>query len=234
MKTLRLHLLRHGLTQGNLDGLYIGHTDVPLCEQGREQLLQMKQTYVYPTCKFIISSPLKRCLETAELLFPDVKPLVMEGLIECDFGAFDGRSAAELHEKQPLFDRWLTGDPEVAPPFGESNAAFAKRVCETFRKIVEGLLKTGADDVYIITHGGVLLAILSNFGIPEAAPTDWLTPSGCGYTMRIDPTLWMAGEKAEVIAELPASPQEQADHYYDGWDYYPPDDDFDVSEYLED
>ena len=107
----------------------------------------------------------------------------------------------------------------MKPPFGESNEDFTRRVCSAFARIVEGLLKTGTDDACIITHGGVLMAILSNFGLPEAAATDWLTPSGCGYTMRIDPTLWMAGQKAEVIEEIPLSTQEQADHYYDGWDY---------------
>ena len=53
MKTLRLHILRHGLTQGNLDGLYVGHTDLPLCEAGRAQLLQMKEAYRYPASSFV-------------------------------------------------------------------------------------------------------------------------------------------------------------------------------------
>ena len=53
MKTLRLHLLRHGLTQGNLDGLYIGHTDLPLCEAGRKQLSEMKAQFRYPETQFI-------------------------------------------------------------------------------------------------------------------------------------------------------------------------------------
>ena len=232
MKTLRLHILRHGLTQGNLDGLYVGHTDMPLCEKGRAQLEEMKQQYRYPDAQFVFSSPLKRCLQTAEISFPSVKPMVIDALTEYDFGEYDGKSAAELHEKSPLFDRWLRGEAGVKPPFGESNEDFTRRVCSAFARIVEGLLKTGTDDACIITHGGVLMAILANFGLPEAAATDWLTPSGCGYTLRIDPTLWMAGQKAEVIEEIPLSSQEQADRYYDGWDYYPDDDDFDVSEYV--
>ena len=65
MKTLRLHILRHGLTQGNLDGLYVGHTDMPLCEKGKAQLEEMKQQYRYPDTQFIFSSPLQRCLQTA-------------------------------------------------------------------------------------------------------------------------------------------------------------------------
>ena len=232
MKTLRLHLLRHGLTQGNLDGLYIGHTDLPLCEAGRKQLSEMKAQFRYPETQFIFSSPLKRCLETAEILYPGVRPMVIDALTEYDFGEYDGRSAEELHEKSPIFDRWLAGEPEIKPPFGESNEDFTRRVCSAFARIVEGLLKTGTDDAVILSHGGVLMAIMANFALPEAPATDWLMPSGCGYTLRIDPTLWMAGQKAEALEEIPLSSQEQSDRYYEGWDYYPDDDDFDVSEFV--
>ena len=232
MKTLRLHLLRHGLTQGNVDGLYIGHTDLPLSEAGIAQLKAMKRDYRYPDCGVVFSSPLQRCTETAKLLFPDAKLIDLDALIEYDFGEFEGRTAEELHKKQPLFDRWLAGEPDVTPPFGESNAEFAKRVCDVFSHIVDGLFKTNTDDACVMTHGGVLMTIMANFALPEAKPTDWLAPSGCGYTLRLDPLLWMAGQKAEAIEEIPLSPQEQADTWYDGWDYYPNDDDFDVSEYV--
>ena len=46
MLYFKLHLIRHGLTQGNLDGRYIGSgTDLPLCEEGRAQLAQLKARF---------------------------------------------------------------------------------------------------------------------------------------------------------------------------------------------
>lgn len=230
MKTYRIHLIRHGLTQGNLDGLYIGHTDVPLCSQGREQILQMKNDMTYPNTSFIFTSPLKRCLETCELIYPQVKPIVINELIEYDFGEFEGKTAEELHEKQPLFDSWLAGAKGVEPPFGESNEAFAKRVCSCFVKIVDGIIKAKTDDVVIVTHGGVISTILSNCALPEASPAEWLTPSGCGFTLRVTPQIWLSGRKLEVIEEIPYISNEGG-NYYDGWDYYP-EDDYDISEYL--
>ena len=222
------------ITKGNLEGLYIGHTDTELCAEGKEQLFQMKKEYTFPQSSFIFSSPLKRCLETAEILYPNVKPIVIDGLIEYNFGSFDGKDAAELHEKHPLFDSWLAGEKGVAPPFGETNEDFAKRVCLAFMKIVDAIVKTGTDNAVIITHGGVMTSILSYFGLPEAAAHEWLAPAGCGYTLRITPSLWSAGKKLEVVREIPLTEEADA-NYYDGWDYYPQDDDdFDVSQYLYD
>lgn len=49
MKTFKLHLIRHGITAGNLQGLYIGSgTDLPLCDEGRAQLADLKERFDYP------------------------------------------------------------------------------------------------------------------------------------------------------------------------------------------
>lgn len=231
MRTYRLHLIRHGLTQGNLDGLYIGHTDMPLCSDGITQIEDMKREMNYPKVSVVFSSPLKRCTQTAHLIYPETEPIVINELIEYDFGEFEGRCAAELHEKQPLFDRWLAGEKDVKPPFGESNEDFSRRICECFVKIVDGILKTGTDDACIITHGGVIMTLLENFALPEAKAHEWITPSGCGYTLRITPSLWTSGKKLEAIEEIPTA-SVQNGNYYDGWDYYPSDDDFDISQYI--
>jgi len=91
----------------------------------------------------------------------------------------------------------------VEPPFGESNEAFAKRVCEGFIKIIDGLIKTETDRAAIVTHGGVMMALLTNFGLPQLPMHEWITPNGCGYTLRITPSLWMRGHKLEVVYEFP-------------------------------
>lgn len=234
MKTYRIHLIRHGLTQDNIDGVYSGRNETPLSEDGRNQLLSMKEEYKYPMVDFVFTSPLKRCTETAEILYPHLKPIVIDDLTEYNFGEFEGRTAQELHEKEPLFDRWLMGDENIKPPFGESNREFTNRICSAFVKIVDGVVKSGIDNIAIVTHGGVISTLLANFGLPEASMSEWMTPSGCGYTLLISHFLWMSGHKAEVMREIPEVPQDESEgNYYDGWDYYPNDDDFDISEYLD-
>ncbi|MBE6747443.1 MAG: histidine phosphatase family protein [Ruminococcaceae bacterium] len=233
MKTYKIHLIRHAMTSESQEGKYIGHTDVPLSEAGVAQLESMKEEYIYPVADVVFSSPLSRCTDTARILYPEAQIVTIDELIEYNFGEFEGRTAEELHEKEELFDDWLRGERDVEPPFGESNADFAKRVCTAFAAIAEGIMKAGTEDTVIVTHGGVIMTIMAAFALPEASMHEWLTPNGCGYTLRLTPTLWMAGQKVEAIEEIPA-PERKQENYYDGWDWYPDvtDEDFDISEYI--
>lgn len=202
MKSYYIQLIRNGLTAGNLDGRYIGHLDEPLSKEGIEQINEMKKEYKYPPVEAVFSSPLSRCTETAKLIYPAKEPIVMDGLIEYNFGEFEGKTAEEL-EAHPVFADWLRGEKDVTPPFGESNSDFSKRIANTFIKIVDGLIESGVTKSAIVTHGGVIMALLSFFGLPEAPMHEWLTPGGCGYTVRITPSLWSQGKKMEVIAQIP-------------------------------
>ena len=177
MKSYTVHLIRNGLTDENLEGRYIGHTDVELSEEGKAQLGQMKDELIFPPVDAVFTSPLKRCTETAKILYPDNMPIVIDGFIEYNFGEFENKTADELKES-PVFPRWLAGERGVEPPFGESNEAFEKRIRETFEKVAEGLMKTGTTSSAIVTHGGVIMAILAAYGIPELPMHEWLTPSG--------------------------------------------------------
>lgn len=202
MKTYKIHLIRHGLTQNNYDGTYLGQTDVPVCEEGLEQLRQMKAQMTYPEVGAVFSSPLIRCKQTADILYPDQNPIIINEFKEYDFGEWEGKTADDLKDDE-LFKAWLSGGPDECPPFGESNAAFGKRIAEAFQKVVEGLFKTGVTDAAIITHGGVIMSIMSMFALPEASMAEWLTPNGCGYTIRVTPSLWTKIYKAEAIEEIP-------------------------------
>ena len=84
MRTYKIHLIRHGLTQGNLEGKYIGSTDLPLCPQGMAQLEGLLQEGEYPPVDRVYTSPLLRARQTAELLFPDRMLVEEPGLRELE------------------------------------------------------------------------------------------------------------------------------------------------------
>ena len=66
-------------------------------------------------------------------MFPKNNPLVINELIEYDFGEFEGLTDEELKDNDD-FKAWMQGDMNSRPPFGESNAEFIHRVCSAFEK----------------------------------------------------------------------------------------------------
>ena len=69
MKGYRLYIMRHGRTEANEKGIYIGKTDYPLSAAGRNELLDKLDEFDYPGVERVYTSPLKRCTETAEIIF---------------------------------------------------------------------------------------------------------------------------------------------------------------------
>ena len=108
MKSYIVYIIRSGATKEETEGKYIGHTDVELSEEGRKQLENMRSELVYPPVGAVISSPLKRCTDTAAILYPDNKCITIDSLIECNFGEFEGKDAEELKD-YPMFPRWRAG-----------------------------------------------------------------------------------------------------------------------------
>ena len=208
VKTYTLHFIRHGMTTANEEGRYVGHQDLGLSLQGEDELRYLKDNCVYPDPPVVFTSPLKRCTETCEILFPDAQPVVMRELIEYNFGEFEGHTAEELQQYDE-FAEWLRGGMDAAPPHGESNAEFGERIRGALESIVEGLLKTGITEAAIVTHGGIISALMAIYCLPEAPMNEWACMNGTGYTVRITPSLWAKGRKFEGVAQIPTVPEEK-------------------------
>lgn len=207
MKTYQIHLIRHGITDGNLKGQYIGRTDVPLAQEGIEQLEKYREKYSYPQADAYFISPMLRCRQTLEILYPGKTAIEIPDFRESNFGVWEEKTAKEL-EDDPEFITWMSGGGNDAPPCGESSIEFAQRVCESFEKVVDGMLKTGTRSAVIVAHGGTIMAILTMFGLPRAASHEWLVSSGMGYSVRIHPGLWSSGRVVEVYDTIPSMEDE--------------------------
>ena len=202
MKSYIIHFIRHGSIDDTLAGKYIGTTDAPLSDRGRMDLRKLDYEYKYPGTQVVFTSPLKRCTETAKILYPEQNPLVIDNLSECNFGEWEGKTADEL-KNDPDFKKWLAGDSSVKPPRVESNADFTRRVCKMFESIVEGLMKTGTTESVIVTHGGVIMTLLAVYGLPQAKPFEWTMDNGFGYSLRVTPVLWQRDKVCEVFQTIP-------------------------------
>ena len=204
MEYTHLHLLRHGLTRGNMEGRYIGSgSDLPLCPEGRAQIEELKARFAYPPAEVVFSSPLLRARQTAEILYPRVRLIVLDDLREMAFGSFEGRTPQELvHD--PAFAAWLDPTKEEVPPGAEGRQAFAERTGGMLMKLFEYLLKAHIKNAACVTHGGVIMNMLATHALPQRPPEQWMTDPGAGYSLRCDAAMWMRDHLAEAYDVAPA------------------------------
>ena len=197
MRTLKIHLIRHGATDANYDGRYIGcKTDLPLAPEGLNELRLLKDDIDYPEIERLYSSPMLRCRQTGAVLYPDFEPVTVEELKEYDFGSFENKTAAEL-ESNPNFIPWTSGRLS-APPGGEDNSEFIKRICVGFNKIVLDMIESGLTESAVIMHGGAIMMLLGVSAVPRSKPVEWTADNGRGYSIRVTPSLYHKSGVIEV------------------------------------
>ena len=202
MKGYHLSLIRHGRTEANDNGIYIGSTDYPLSEKGISQLYSKMDEYVYPCVAKVYSSPLRRCTETAEILFPDRDIMQIDNLIEMNFGKFDGKSADELVDL-PEFKEWLQGGAECAPPEGESVADVQLRIFKALAVIIEDMMTNDLRHCAVVTHGGIITSMIAGFGLPKVNPQELCADFGEGYDIHITASLWQRSGAFELLGMTP-------------------------------
>ena len=204
MRNYQLYLIRHGITEGNLKGLYVGSgTDLPLCEEGRSQLYALRDRFTYPEVNTVFSSPLSRAVETAEILFPGAgKKLVIQDLREMAFGVYEGKEVKSL-VKDPDFARWMDPSSGYTPPHAEDTADFHTRCREVLMHMFEYMMKTQTFEAACVTHGGVIMSMMAQKAVPVHRPEEWMADPGCGYTLRMDTSIWMRDGLAEAVEVLP-------------------------------
>ncbi len=203
MKTYKIYFIRHGLTEGNLKGQFIGHTDLPVIPEGIEMLKRMKEKYVYPDADLFYISPMSRCKQTLDILYPDANPIVVPGLIEYNFGDFEGKTHDELKDDENYIKWSSYNDLDTCVPNGESTSEFITRVGTTFNSMVQHMMTEGKTTSVICAHGGVISTILAAYGLPQRNISEWECVNGKGYCALINPSVWMRGGMFEVVGYFP-------------------------------
>lgn len=201
MKNYYLYLIRHGITQGNLDGKYIGQTDLALCPEGRRTIELLHIDEVYPEVDKVYSSPLQRCLETAEIIYPDQKLMIVDEISEMNFGDFEGKTQAQLQDLREYAD-WLRGGADAAPPNGERFGDFQLRCIEGLDTIFSDMMRADINSAACITHAGVITHLLCGFGLPKGRPKDFMCAPGEGFEIVLNAFLWQKGPTFEITNKI--------------------------------
>ncbi len=156
---MKVYLLRHGETDGNVKGLYAGVTDSQLTVKGKQQAVDAHLRFEDMKFDIVLSSPLSRALDTARV-FTDQKIIEHEGLKEMNFGIFEGMTYDEIGEKYPEeVIEWQNATRDYHFKDGECLKGFYDKVVNVYQEI----LKTyDVDNLLIVAHSGVIRSILAH------------------------------------------------------------------------
>lgn len=193
---MELLLIRHSITPGNLKGHYVGATDQPLAPQGIALAEERRGTFPQPQKLWV--SPMVRCRQTAELLFPGMAQQQVSDLRECDFGDFEGHTWEELKDI-PLYRQWMGGDRTITFPDGESMPAFLERCQRGIRSVVQEGLNQEIELGAVVAHGGTWITVLASFGLPQRDIYQWQVKNCGGFRVRVQEDPFAL----EVLEEYP-------------------------------
>ena len=187
-------LVRHGETEWTRTRQHTGRTDLPLTEEGREQARLVGEALRGRTFGLVLTSPLRRAHETAELAGFGAAAQAREDLGEWDYGEYEGRTTKEIRSERPDWSLWRDGAPG-----GESPADVGRRA----DRVVEEIRAAGVDTL-VFGHGHQLRVLAARWlGLEPAEgrlfALDTGTLSALGYE-RETPVIRRWNEPLEDVA----------------------------------
>ncbi|WP_179599989.1 histidine phosphatase family protein [Neobacillus driksii] len=198
--TVVVALFRHGLTEENKRKAYLGWNDSPLCSES-------KKIYTNNRYDSYFSSDLPRCINTANILFPTNDLYLLSHLREMNFGKWEGKTYEDLKEV-PLYQRWLSDPISYSPPEGESFVEFTRRVSIGWEKITKDIFSQNIQRCAIITHGGVIRYLLSEFAPQHRDFWSWQVPHHHGYELVFAKEALGRRERCTLLREVPLTAKE--------------------------
>jgi len=157
-----LYLLRHGPTEASVQGAPLGRLDLPVTEEGRARWPLVKEELLALGIRRVLTSDLGRARDHA--LDLGLPCLVLPGLSEQAFGAWEGLPWDQVPDAQAFFDDPVRG----VPPGGESFLACSGRALLALQGALDG-----EEPALVLAHGGPLRAILAHhIGLPATRALD--------------------------------------------------------------
>lgn len=194
MAELKVYFFRHGLTYGNVEAKMCGRTDTLVCRKGWDDLYHLKDNYEYPEVERVYCSPAIRCRETASVLFPGMRPKIVENFWEMDFGTWEDIPVD--CSQGAGFEKWLNQDPDCGFPEGESILECQFRAMAAMTRVIKECKEEGISKVAVVAHGEVLSCLMTMALVTdEPASSFTLTPNGMGYEVAVDTEKWFWEEQ---------------------------------------
>ena len=142
-------LVRHGPTEWSVAGRHTGTTDLPLTSDGRAAAASLRDRLAGHEFATVLTSPLRRARETAELAGLGERAQVEPDLREYDYGAYEGLTTDQIREQRPGWYLWRDGVPDGETP---------DQVGTRADRAIARALEAGGDAV-LFAHGHILRAL---------------------------------------------------------------------------
>jgi broad specificity phosphatase PhoE len=165
-----LWLIRHGETEWSLSGAHTGRTDVPLTAAGEARAAAIGRYLAGRTFALVLTSPLQRARETCRLAGYGGVAQVDPNLCEWDYGAYEGRTTADIQKEVPGWNLWTMGvvGGETAEQVGER------------ARLVIGRASAAGGDAALFAHGHILRILNACWlGLPAEAGRLFALDTGC-------------------------------------------------------
>lgn len=214
MQSYHIYFIRHGMTASNLEGRFVGKTDLPLCPEGIAGLAGLMEKGEYPNVGLVYTSPLLRCVQTAHLLYPQMDLISLPQLQEFDFGEFENKSLEELKEDSRFLTFMEQKMKSPAPGGTEGMAQFERRVLEGFEILLKDMMKKQIFSAAVVTHGGVIMTLLGGCGLPRTNPSYWSCQPGEGYGILLNLAVWSNAGSFEIGGKIPYQGEAQPEAQY--------------------
>ncbi len=156
---MHIHFIRHGQTQWNVEGRLQGVQDIPLSHKGHLQAKQLGDRMRQWPIDVIISSPLQRARNTAQMLGDSF--VTMHDVREIELGQWEGLTLKELFEQNPSLAQYSDKDvTNRRAPGGESYEDVLKRAKAALETIVA--THSEAAHIVVVSHGGFIKSLITD------------------------------------------------------------------------
>lgn len=185
-----VRLMRHAPTKENLEKRYLGWTDSPLANPSVLPVVDRNVSKVY-------GSDLLRCKQTAARYFPNAVYINESRFRESNFGDFECKTYAELQADE-RYCAWLDNPVGNIPPNGEGFDTFCARVIAGFLA-----LPKEEKDYVLVAHGGVIRALLVQFGPEEKPFWSYEVTHDVLFTLTFSQQAWKEGARCKSLSVVP-------------------------------
>lgn len=199
---ITIHLIRHGITEPNILGNWAGSTDVPITAQAEKDIKELAARYAYPEVPMVCRSPLIRCRQTMEAIYPGREGIIIDDLQELDFGDYEGAYGLDALEElgaAPISERRL----DFRFPGGESFGICLNRGIHAIDQIVEKAEAAGCHEVSAITHSMWISVLLKYCLYPKAPNQSLFCGNGHGITILAEPKTWFEKRTFQFGGHIP-------------------------------